>query len=306
MSLARPATTSSWSSSATRCSPCPSRCWAPRWRPATRTAGTRGSRTGWASCSAWRRPARRRWRSTAWPIAPTMRSNPRTAGRHLPAGQLSVRSVAALHGCVRRGLHRLDAPVPAEPLAALLCRSPSCSGCWATRTPSGSPASPTSGWGSRSAWRPSPPGSPCAATCAWPPVLLAMAVLFWVAGFDIIYACQDVDFDRRAGLRSIPGALGRPQRPPARGRVPCPDDRPPRRSWAWSTPWDRSTSSGRGRRRAAGLRARPGPPRRPDPRQRRLLPGEHRDQPRPARRRRPRPARSEAGSAPVDDSFNSD
>lgn len=42
----------------------------------------------------------------------------------------------------------------------------------------------------------------------WPPVLLAMAVLLWVAGFDIIYACQDIDFDRRTGLRSIPGSLG--------------------------------------------------------------------------------------------------
>ena len=42
----------------------------------------------------------------------------------------------------------------------------------------------------------------------WPPVLLALAVLLWVAGFDIIYACQDVDFDRRTGLRSIPGTLG--------------------------------------------------------------------------------------------------
>lgn len=43
---------------------------------------------------------------------------------------------------------------------------------------------------------------------AWPPVFLAESVLFWVAGFDIIYACQDVDFDRRAGLRSIPRRLG--------------------------------------------------------------------------------------------------
>lgn len=43
---------------------------------------------------------------------------------------------------------------------------------------------------------------------AWPAVFLAEAVLFWVAGFDIIYACQDVDFDRRAGLRSIPRRLG--------------------------------------------------------------------------------------------------
>ena len=42
----------------------------------------------------------------------------------------------------------------------------------------------------------------------WPPVFLAEAVLLWVSGFDIIYACQDVDFDRQAGLRSIPRRFG--------------------------------------------------------------------------------------------------
>jgi 4-hydroxybenzoate polyprenyltransferase len=41
-----------------------------------------------------------------------------------------------------------------------------------------------------------------------PAVVLGGAVLFWVAGFDMIYACQDVDFDRAAGLRSVPARLG--------------------------------------------------------------------------------------------------
>ncbi|MFB3903861.1 MAG: UbiA-like polyprenyltransferase [Acidobacteriota bacterium] len=40
------------------------------------------------------------------------------------------------------------------------------------------------------------------------PFYLAAAVLFWVAGFDIIYACQDVEFDRSAGLYSMPARLG--------------------------------------------------------------------------------------------------
>ncbi len=40
------------------------------------------------------------------------------------------------------------------------------------------------------------------------PLVLALAVLAWVAGFDTIYACQDVDFDRREGLHSLPAALG--------------------------------------------------------------------------------------------------
>ncbi len=37
---------------------------------------------------------------------------------------------------------------------------------------------------------------------------LSVAVLFWVAGFDIFYALQDIDFDRRYGLFSIPSRLG--------------------------------------------------------------------------------------------------
>jgi 4-hydroxybenzoate polyprenyltransferase len=41
-----------------------------------------------------------------------------------------------------------------------------------------------------------------------PALLLGLAVLAWVAGFDVIYACQDVDFDRREGLRSLPARLG--------------------------------------------------------------------------------------------------
>lgn len=41
-----------------------------------------------------------------------------------------------------------------------------------------------------------------------PPLLLGGAVLFWVAGFDILYALQDLEFDRAAGLHSIPVLLG--------------------------------------------------------------------------------------------------
>ncbi|PWS26742.1 4-hydroxybenzoate octaprenyltransferase [Pedobacter yonginense] len=40
------------------------------------------------------------------------------------------------------------------------------------------------------------------------PVLYSFAVLFWVSGFDIIYALQDEDFDREENLHSIPSALG--------------------------------------------------------------------------------------------------
>jgi len=41
-------------------------------------------------------------------------------------------------------------------------------------------------------------------------LLLTAAVTFWVAGFDILYACQDFDFDRDTGLHSIPRHIGIP------------------------------------------------------------------------------------------------
>jgi 4-hydroxybenzoate polyprenyltransferase len=40
------------------------------------------------------------------------------------------------------------------------------------------------------------------------PLLLSLVVLLWTAGFDILYACQDYDFDRREDLRSIPARVG--------------------------------------------------------------------------------------------------
>ena len=43
---------------------------------------------------------------------------------------------------------------------------------------------------------------------AWTPIVLCCVVLLWTAGFDIIYACQDVNFDRRHGLHSIPARIG--------------------------------------------------------------------------------------------------
>ncbi len=45
-------------------------------------------------------------------------------------------------------------------------------------------------------------------TADLPAYLLAFAVLFWVAGFDILYALQDMEFDRQSGLHSIPAKLG--------------------------------------------------------------------------------------------------
>ena len=42
----------------------------------------------------------------------------------------------------------------------------------------------------------------------WPILLLTAGVMLWTAGFDIIYSCQDQEFDRREGLFSIPRSIG--------------------------------------------------------------------------------------------------
>jgi 4-hydroxybenzoate polyprenyltransferase len=43
---------------------------------------------------------------------------------------------------------------------------------------------------------------------SWDALVLGGAVGVWIGGFDLIYACQDVDFDRRAGLHSFPARFG--------------------------------------------------------------------------------------------------
>ncbi|HEX6562926.1 MAG TPA: UbiA-like polyprenyltransferase [Chthoniobacterales bacterium] len=45
---------------------------------------------------------------------------------------------------------------------------------------------------------------------AWPPIILALGVIFWVGGFDLIYATQDYDFDRKQGLHSMVVRFGVP------------------------------------------------------------------------------------------------
>jgi len=43
---------------------------------------------------------------------------------------------------------------------------------------------------------------------AWPPVVLGIGVIFWTAGFDTLYACSDIRFDREMNLYSLPARLG--------------------------------------------------------------------------------------------------
>ncbi len=57
------------------------------------------------------------------------------------------------------------------------------------------------------------------------PLLLSLVVLLWTAGFDVLYACQDYDFDRREGFEIDSRALGHRARTldrarPARGGFP--------------------------------------------------------------------------------------
>ena len=42
----------------------------------------------------------------------------------------------------------------------------------------------------------------------WPPCVLAAAVVYWLVGFDIIYATEDYEFDKSQGLHSLPARLG--------------------------------------------------------------------------------------------------
>lgn len=133
--------------------------------------------------------------------------NPRTAMRHLPAGILSVGTVAAFAAANAVGfflgtLLFLPNRWPlylAAPVLGLVCgysfakRFTALAHFWLGTALMLAPVA---------AW------IALRGELAWPPVVLGGAVLLWVAGFDIIYACQDVDFDRRTGLRSVPVKLG--------------------------------------------------------------------------------------------------
>jgi len=131
--------------------------------------------------------------------------NPRTALRALPDGRLSrrfvwtVTAVSAVMFVIAAGmLNRLCLILALPTLAILLGYS------YAKRfTPvvhlwlgAALGMAPIGSWVAE------------AGSLAWPPVILGAAVMFWVAGFDVIYSLQDEDFDRRSGLFSLPAALG--------------------------------------------------------------------------------------------------
>ncbi len=131
--------------------------------------------------------------------------NPRTAGRALPQGRLSPRQMVA--ACAVSLLAFLFAAAQLNslclklaPLAAILVVGYS----YTKRF------TPLSHFVLGLADAVAPVGGWLAVTgsFALEPVVLALAVALWIGGFDVIYACQDVDFDRSAGLHSIPARYG--------------------------------------------------------------------------------------------------
>jgi 4-hydroxybenzoate polyprenyltransferase len=134
-------------------------------------------------------------------------TNPRTAGRHLPAGTLSVRSVrtftfATSSAFIAATLLFWPNPWPlilSLPVLLFLLgysyakRFTSLCHYWLAAALMLSPIA---------AWIAITGGLDL------PPLLLAAVVFFWVGGFDILYACQDIEFDQRRGLFSIPAKVG--------------------------------------------------------------------------------------------------
>ncbi len=133
--------------------------------------------------------------------------NPRTASRHLPSGRLSTATVAAFTVATSAGFvaatllflpNRWPLILSGPVLLWLLGYS------YAKRF-----TSLAHFWlGFALAMAPMAAWIALRGDLAWPPALLGLAVLLWVSGFDIIYACQDADFDQAHGLHSVPARLG--------------------------------------------------------------------------------------------------
>jgi 4-hydroxybenzoate polyprenyltransferase len=133
-------------------------------------------------------------------------ANPRTRSRAIPAGLLSLRFAwaftiisSALFFVASAMLNRLTLLLSPVALASVLLYS------YTKRFTSLShlvlgwclAIAPTGAWIAVRGHLDSPA-----------PLLLSLVVLLWTAGFDVLYACQDYDFDLRAGLRSIPARVG--------------------------------------------------------------------------------------------------
>src|SRR6185436_18337417 len=132
--------------------------------------------------------------------------NPRTSNRALPAGLLSVSFVwaftlvsASLFFVAAAMLNRLTLLLAPVALASVLLYSFSKRWTLLSHLLLGWCLSiaPTGAWIAVRGALDSPV-----------PLLLSLVVMLWTAGFDVLYACQDYDFDVRAGLHSIPRRFG--------------------------------------------------------------------------------------------------
>lgn len=163
------------------------------------------------------------WRTTGWIVAAMVgarsaamafnrlvdlefdRRNPRTAGRALPAGLLTQGQVAlfVVGSCVlffvaAAQLNRLALALSPLALAVILGYS------YTKRFTAlchlflglAIGIAPSAAW------------IAVRGSLDWGAVALTGAVMLWVGGFDVIYACQDEQFDRSTGLRSLPARLG--------------------------------------------------------------------------------------------------
>ena len=133
--------------------------------------------------------------------------NPRTAARPLPAGRIRLWEMTAM-SVVSLGVFLLAAAMlntlalALAPVAAVVVVGYSYTKrfTWTSHF--------VLGWADGIA----PAGGWIAVTgsLTWEPVLMAFAVATWIGGFDILYACQDRDFDLQRGLHSIPQKFGIP------------------------------------------------------------------------------------------------
>ncbi len=131
--------------------------------------------------------------------------NPRTADREIPSGQINLFQAWALvviavgvYFLASLALNRVCFYLSPVALTILLAYSYSKRFTWLCHLFLGLclGLAPVAGW------------LAVAGGVDWTPVVLGIGVLFWVAGFDVIYACQDVEFDRRVKLYSLPAWLG--------------------------------------------------------------------------------------------------
>lgn len=134
--------------------------------------------------------------------------NPRTENRHLPAGTLSVTSVAAFTvACAIGFIASTLLFLPGNPLP-LYASLPVLLFLFAYSLTKRFTALAHFWLGAALMLAPIAAWIAIRGELAWPPVVLGAAVMLWVTGFDIIYACQDFDFDVKMRLHSVPARFG--------------------------------------------------------------------------------------------------